>query len=124
MKKLMLWLSVMGLLIALYLTLDYYLSIPVACPTGGIIDCGKVLHSPYSDPLGVPLAAIGLAFFIIETLVIVMGSAEAIVIFSALGVAGILYLVYLEYLIGAICLWCTADHIIGLTLFVLALRNK
>ena len=37
---------------------------------------------------------------------------------SGLGAATVLYLVYVElFRIGAICLWCTAVHVIAVCLF-------
>ena len=50
----------------MYLTIAHYgSSVTLACPDVGAINCEKVTTSPQSVIFGAPVAAIGLAFFIV-----------------------------------------------------------
>ncbi len=122
-QRLALILSVIGLIVALYLVIEVYTNIPIACPGTGIINCGAVIHGAYSTLFGVPLADYGLVFFLLETLVIRSRNRDAFTLFSALGVAVVPFLIYLEYRTGAICLYCTTDHIIIILLLILSLMK-
>ncbi len=118
--KVALVLAAIGLADAAYLTIDHYTNIPVACPSVGIINCGDVLNSSYSSLFGVPFAVLGLVFFAIEIAVILLGNKDLLVLYNGVGIAVVAYLVYTEYLIGHICLFCTLVHVLVVTLFALS----
>lgn len=113
-----------GLLIAVYLTvLHYDTQVPLFCSSSGTIDCARVLTSAQSVVLGLPVAAWGLAWFVVA-LVLLAGRTpawtRAFSVWTVVGAISVVYLVYAELLvIGKICAWCTAIHIIVLALFVL-----
>jgi len=118
-----------GIAVATYLTIAHYTTPTVlACPDRGLINCGKVTTSSYSSILGVPLALLGLLFFIGMLplqLPVVWRMKQPLVIwgrlaFAASGVLMIFWLIYVElYKLNAICLYCTAVHVITLGLFAL-----
>ena len=57
-------LSVAGLLVSAYLTVEHYSSsTTLACPETGVVNCVKVTTSSYSTLVGVPVALLGLLFF-------------------------------------------------------------
>jgi uncharacterized membrane protein len=118
-----------GLAISAYLTaLHYDRAIPLVCTAGGRIDCGAVLTSPSSQVFGLPVALFGVAwFFLAGTLVLAHDRPgapawlrHATLAWMLAGCGAVVYLVYAELaLVGHICLWCTAVHVLVLALFVL-----
>src|SRR5690348_3768980 len=122
-------LSLGGLGASIYLTIAHFnTSVTLACPATSTINCEKVTTSPQSYAFGVPVAVLGLAFYVFLA---VVNSPWAWRItwpplrWARVGamVAGILFVLYLIYAelfsIGAICLWCTSVHVITFALFVL-----
>jgi uncharacterized membrane protein len=116
-------LSIAGLLTSAYLTYTHFDAGALLCSADTVVDCGTVTTSEQSELLGIPVAFLGLAFFAFLT-VICLPFAWRIaalrwVRLAAVGV-GVLMVVYLvaaEFLvIGKICLWCTAVHVITLAL--------
>ncbi|CAL9352880.1 vitamin K epoxide reductase family protein [Saccharothrix sp. NPDC042600] len=116
-------LALAGLAVSTYLTVAHFAAGALLCAEGEVIDCGTVTTSEQSELLGVPVAVLGLAFFAFVTVLCLpfawrdrrlhwlrLGSV-------AVGVLFVVYLVAAEFLlIGKICLWCTAVHVITLAL--------
>jgi uncharacterized membrane protein len=127
-------LAVAGTAVSGYLTLDHYTTLaPLACPENATINCVKVTTSSYSTVHGVPVALLGLLYYLlmlalcspqawrVDQPALVRGRIAA----ATLGVGFILYLIWAElFQINAICLWCTAVHLITLTLFGLLLIGQ
>lgn len=120
-------LSVLGVLVASYLVYEHFTSATTfACPATGAVDCVKVTTSSYSQFLGMPVAVLGLAFFLgmialsVPPLSAWPPARSVRLLGAVVGVAFVLYLVWAElYRINAICLWCTGVHGITLVLFAL-----
>ncbi len=100
----------------------------LVCPANGAINCAKVTTSAQSRFIGIPVSFLGLAFFIVYAALnyprLFASRLLGIVrFFMAVGsMAFVLWLVYAELLIvNAICLWCTAVHVITLLVFLLVL---
>jgi len=120
-----------GLGVSLYLTIAHYnAKVTLACPETGIVNCAKVTQSPQSTILGVPVALLGLLYFVAITplhLPAAWRSESGLVRRArmAAAVAGILmvlYLIYTElFTLDALCLWCTAVHAVTFLLFVVTL---
>jgi uncharacterized membrane protein len=116
-----------GLVASAYLTFEHYSSSStLACPNTGAIDCVKVTTSSYSELLGVPVALLGLLFFLGITVLCLPPAWQSTnpwahrlrLAGSVLGVVFVVYLVWAElFRIDAICLWCTAVHVVTLLLF-------
>lgn len=118
-----------GLGVSTYLSIEHAIgSTSLACPDTGMFNCHLVTTSTYSELAGIPVAYLGLAFFI-----------GAVVLFSpwawrfrprltrwvrlgsvTVGIAMVIYLVWAElYRIHGICLWCTSVHLLTLLLFTI-----
>jgi uncharacterized membrane protein len=120
-------LSVAGLAVSIYLTVEHYTaSTTLACPDTGVVNCQKVTSSPQSAVFGLPVVWLGLAFFaamLVANLPALWRSHRPVVRQGrvALGLAGVgfvIYLIYAElFLLDAICLWCTAVHVLTVALF-------
>jgi uncharacterized membrane protein len=122
-----------GLAASTYLTVEHFSSSPsYACPVTASINCVKVTTSSYSELLGVPVAVLGLLFFLGMTalcLPVAWRSANQWLprlrlAASTTGVAFVVYLVWAElFRIDAICLWCTGVHAITLALFAVVVLD-
>jgi uncharacterized membrane protein len=120
--------SLLGLAASAYLTFEHFTSsTTLACPETGVVNCAKVTTSSYSTAFGVPVAVLGLAFFVAmvalclpatwrrDHRVLRVGRLAAVTV----GAVFVLYLLWAElFRINAICLWCTAVHVLTLVLFV------
>lgn len=120
-------LSVAGLAISAYLSAEHFTSSSLlACPDTGAVNCLKVISSTYSRVLGIPVAVSGLAYFAVLAVwcsppawraqrpLVRRGRLAA----AALGVLSVIYLVWAELFgVGAVCLWCSAVHVITIALF-------
>jgi uncharacterized membrane protein len=127
-------LAVLGVAVSAYLTVEHYSSSSsLACPETGVVNCLKVTTSSYAELLGVPVALLGLLFFVGTAalcLPVAWTSTRAWVHRARLaavtaGAVFVLYLVWVElFRVDAICLWCTAVHVLAVALFaVVALAS-
>jgi uncharacterized membrane protein len=113
-----------GLGISIYLTAVHFAGVPLACPANGTINCEAVLSSRYAiiAGTGVPTAAAGIVWFAVSMLLWIRPAGRIQLAWSALGLVAVLFLVYVEIvLLGAICLWCSATHVLVLVIFLIAL---
>jgi uncharacterized membrane protein len=121
-----------GVGVSIYLTIVHFAGIPLACPTNAAINCESVLSSSYAVVFGsaVPTSAAGIAWFGVSA-----GLALALLLrraaplwarlqlgWSAIGLAVVLYLVYVEIVrLGVVCVWCSVAHALVLLIFLVAL---
>jgi uncharacterized membrane protein len=122
-------LAIAGLGVSVYLTIAHYTTaVALACPNTGAINCEKVTTSPESSVFGIPVAVLGLAFYLFLVAIMTPRAwrsgrrevALARLLSLVVGIGFVLYLVYAEvFQIGNICLWCTSVHVITLILFAL-----
>jgi uncharacterized membrane protein len=121
-------LSIVGLGIATYLTITHFDKVALVCSDNGTINCAKVTTSPQSEIVGIPVAILGLAFFIpmiVLCLPVAWRSTDrrihlARLLLAVTGVGMIIYLIIAElFIIKAICLWCSGVHLITFILFVI-----
>ncbi len=119
--------SALGLGVAGSLTYEHFTSsTSLACSDNGVVNCLKVTTSTYSAVAGVPVAVLGLVFFVVMLVLQlppVWRRPEPAVrlgrlAWAVVGLVTVLYLLYAElFAIDAICLWCTAVHVLTLVLF-------
>ncbi|HEX3780873.1 MAG TPA: vitamin K epoxide reductase family protein [Pseudonocardiaceae bacterium] len=121
-------LSIVGLGLSIYLTISHYTNqAALICQANSVVNCVKVTTSPESMIFGIPVAVLGLVFFVP---MIALNSPwgwrsklPAVRWLRLLGVAvGLVFVVYLVsaelIIIGSICEWCTGVHVITLALFL------
>ena len=125
-------LSLAGLGVSIYLTITHFDKVLLVCDTNATINCEKVTTSPQSEILGIPVAMLGLLFFVPMILLCLPAawrSADrrihlARLVLSVTGVGMILYLIIAElFIIKAICLWCSSVHLITFVLFVIIVTS-
>jgi uncharacterized membrane protein len=122
-------LALAGLGVSIYLTIAHFTESALAgCSESGLVNCTKVTTSPQSYVFGIPVAVLGLAFFVFCVAIMSPWAWRAsrrevhLVRIASLvvGIGFVLYLVYAElFTIGSICLYCTSVHVITFVLFVL-----
>jgi uncharacterized membrane protein len=120
-----------GLAVSIYLTITHYTTqVRLACSASGVIDCQKVTTSPQSFIAGVPVAVLGVAYFVVAAVLCLpvawRSQASAVriarIVWMVAGVGMVVRLVYAElFQIDAICLWCTVVHAISVILFAAVL---
>jgi uncharacterized membrane protein len=120
-------LCLIGLALSGYLTYEHFsASTTLSCPNTGPINCLKVTTSSYSKVLGIPVALLGLLYFVAMTALCSPPTwrnfdprVQLLRVGAAgLGVLFVLYLIWIElFKVDAICLWCTAVHGVTLLLF-------
>jgi uncharacterized membrane protein len=123
-------LALAGLGVSIYLTIAHFTQSTLAgcSETAGLVDCTKVTTSAQSYVFGIPVAVLGLAFYLFMVAIMSPWAWRAtrreihLIRIGALvvGMGFVLYLLYAElFLIGSICLYCTSVHAITFVLFLL-----
>jgi uncharacterized membrane protein len=125
-------LAVVGICIALYLTLYKVGVIGVlSCSIGS---CETVNTSKWSMLLGLPIAAWGLAAYVALLVLAMIGSGESreesvpiarlLVALSGWSVLFSAWLTYLElFVIHAICIWCISSAVLWVVIFALCVTD-
>jgi uncharacterized membrane protein len=130
-------LALAGLGVSIYLTIAHFTeSALLGCSESGLVNCTKVTTSAQSYVFGIPVAVLGLAFFLAAVVLMSPWAWRSaryrreiyLIRLASLVVAMgfVLYLLYAElFIIGSICLYCTSVHAItfllfGLTVFAAA----
>jgi len=116
--------ALIGLAISAYLTITHFTSpAALACPEGAVVNCAKVTTSQWSVIAGVPVAVLGLAYFVAMSALLTPAAWRRApldpvrIAGVTTGVAMVLYLVWLElFRVNAICVWCSAVHVCTLVL--------
>jgi uncharacterized membrane protein len=121
-------LSLLGLADSTYLTITHFQKQALSCPTHGFIDCLKVTTSPQSEVFGIPVAILGLAFYVAMTAINLprlwittdVRVAWLRLAMAVTGIGFVLYLLYAElFIIKNLCEYCTGVHVVTFALFVL-----
>lgn len=120
-----------GTAVSIYLTITHFTTkVSLACSNTGTLNCEKVTTSPQSYVLGIPVAPLGIVWFVVAAALFLPAAWRSplpAVRYARIGwmVAGVLMVVRLVYAelfqIDAICVWCTVVHVITVVLFGIVL---
>jgi len=103
--------------------------LPRFCELSEHVNCGRVLQSAWASLFNMPLAFYGVAYFLIGlTLCLYLAGprtddrevAAGLFVYALVGVASVVYFVYAEIMVGALCLTCTGVHVLCLVLVPLS----
>jgi uncharacterized membrane protein len=120
-------LALVGLGLSIYLTVEHY-SAPgsLVCPVGDGVDCARVTTSAQSKLLFIPVAVLGIVFFV-AMLALCLPQVWTLndprvwktrIAAAAAGMVFVIYLIFAEiFIVEAYCLWCTGVHIVTFALF-------
>ena len=121
-------LAIIGFGLSLYLTIAHYTTPEIlSCAENSIVNCAKVTTSSYATILGIPVALLGLLYYVamIPMQLPIAWRNKSVALkrvrlaSAAIGIVMILWLIYVElFKLNAICLYCTGVHIITVLLFV------
>jgi uncharacterized membrane protein len=117
---------------SIYLTIGHYAHYTLSCPATSTFNCEAVTHSPESYVFGIPVAVLGLVFFVPMLALCAPAAWRSTNRYVAplrlagviTGVGFVFYLVYQElFVIGKICIWCSSVHLATLLLFVVVVTG-
>jgi uncharacterized membrane protein len=121
-------LSLIGLGLSSYLTYEHFQPVFQGCAfSTGVINCQKVTTSNESHILGIPVAILGLANYVV---MVALNSPwawrararwvhVARFVLAIISMCFVLWLIYAEVeIIGAICLYCTGVHVVTFALLI------
>jgi uncharacterized membrane protein len=118
-----------GVAVSAYLTVAHFSSPELlVCSESSTVNCAAVTTSAQSKFLGIPVAVLGLVWFV-GMFVLCLPRAwnttwRPVHLARGLGALGgmgfVLWLLYAELVIlRVICLWCTVAHVLAFALFVI-----
>ncbi len=125
-------LSLIGAGLSTYMTIAHFTEVTIlACSGSGELSCTAVTSSAQSRVLGVPVALVGLVYFVVMSVVLsppfwrrgARGLALARTVLAGAGLLFVFWLIAAELLIiGHICLWCTGVHVVMIVLVLVLTR--
>ncbi len=120
--KFILVLILAGILDTLYLSYEHFTNFIPPCPIhsilGSFVDCGKVLSGQYAWIFGIPVAYLGLLYYLFIFFLAIKGHFKFLFALSFFALMASGYFVYLQlFVLHAICLYCMASAIINLMVF-------
>jgi len=126
-------LSVLGLVVSTYLTYHHFTPLADApCDVNDSVSCSIVNRSSYAEIAGIPVAILGIIWFVVFGLLSQLIKQRSSLInyltfWSTAGFISLFYYIYAEWMLRSICLYCTIVHVIVLIQFVIVLylhKNK
>ena len=123
--KLIIFFSIIGTLDASYLTFKYYTKSELYCSF--FSGCDTVTNSQYSEIFGIPVALIGLIYYLsvfIISLLLHKGYIKKIDLyftcFTAIGFIASMWFMYLQFFVlSALCIYCIMSAISSTLIFAL-----
>jgi uncharacterized membrane protein len=122
MRYLIALLAIAGIIVAtLALRIHYSMDAP-PCDINAHWDCGIVNHSRYSVIHGVPVAAIGIAGYVVIAILALFRRYRLLLVMTLAGLAFTLYLTSIEARILQIwCLYCVISQTVMALIFLLSI---
>ncbi|BBD73034.1 vitamin K epoxide reductase [Sulfodiicoccus acidiphilus] len=92
---------------------------PSLCGVSGPVDCAKVEFSPFSHFFGVPVALLGLVWFLLVAFLWNWNKGRWTVPYLwVLATVFVGYLVYTELLIRSVCIYCSLAQAMGVLMIL------
>jgi uncharacterized membrane protein len=115
-------LAVVGIVVSV-LALQVHNSTETApCSINEKWDCGIVNHSPYAEIRGIPVAAIGIAGYLLIALLALLRRRALLLVATLIGMAFALYLTNIEAkVLGVWCLYCVISQCVIAILTLLSI---
>ena len=128
-RKIMLVLTVVGLLVAVYMTIYKWTNNNSMCLGSG--DCSTVNASPYSEIYGIPVALVGVGGYAAILFLLLMERRNDFVrqngtlFVFGLSLTGFIFTVYLVYVefavLNAVCPFCLTSQLVMTIIFILSI---
>ena len=122
MRYLLALLAVAGIVVSVLALRVHYSTETAPCSINEKWDCGIVNHSPYALILGVPVAAIGIAGYLLMGILALLRRRALLLLCTLVGMAFSVYLTNIEAkVLGVWCLYCVISQGIIAVLTLLAI---
>ena len=103
--------AIAGIVVSALALRVHYSTETAPCSINEKWDCGIVNHSPYAVMYGVPVAAIGIAGYLIMALLALTRQRALLLVATLGGMAFALYLTHIEAkVLGVWCLYCVISQ--------------
>jgi uncharacterized membrane protein len=110
MRFVLTFLAVLGVAVSSLALREHYRTDTSPCSINERWDCGIVNHSPYAVLWGVPVAAIGMAGYLLLGLLALKRRYGVLLLMSLAALAFSLYLTHIEaHILGVWCVYCVAS---------------
>ena len=110
MRFVLAFLAVLGIAVSSLALREHYRTDTSPCSINEKWDCGIVNHSPYAVLWGVPVAAIGMAGYLLLGLLALKRWYKLLLLLSLAALAFSLYLAHIEaHVLGVWCIYCVAS---------------
>ena len=115
--KVILILSLIGIATSFYLLYEHYATGSSVCDVNATVSCSLVNSSVFSELVGVPVALLGIFWFLAVIWIAQKAKKDKQTLnilfwWHLLGLLSVIYLVTAEFILQAICPFCTVVHII------------
>ena len=111
MRCLLVVLAVAGIVVSALALRVHYSTETAPCSINEKWDCGIVNHSPYAEVRGVPVAAIGIAGYLLIGILAMLRRRSWVLAAALVGMAFALYLTNIEArVLGVWCLYCVISQ--------------
>lgn len=121
-------LSLLGLLTSFYLLYNHYQGVAKGsvCDFNAKISCSLVNSSKYAEIFHIPVALLGALWFLIAIILAQKAKnndlfTAALLYWSVLGIFSIVYFIYAEIVLQALCPFCTVAHLFIIVIFILSM---
>ena len=105
-KYVLLFFLLVGLADASYLTFAHFTNAQLYCSNSGIINCQAVTTSRFSEVAGIPIALLGLVWFVVA-IISFAAVPKLLVPWQYLGILGMAYSISSMAVLGEICEYCS-----------------
>ena len=111
MRYLLALLAIAGIVASILALRVHYSTESAPCSINEKWDCGIVNHSPYAEIRGVPVAAIGIAGYLLIGVLALFRRRGMLLVATLIGMAFALYLTQIEArVLGVWCLYCVISQ--------------
>ena len=115
-------LAIAGIVVSVLALRVHYSTESAPCSINEKWDCGIVNHSPYAEIRGLPVAAIGIAGYLLIGVLSLLRRRSMLLVATLVGMAFALYLTQIEArVLGVWCLYCVISQGIIAVLTLLAI---
>jgi uncharacterized membrane protein len=115
-------LALSGVVVSYFALRVHYSTETAPCSINEKWDCGIVNHSPYAVMYGVPVAAIGIAGYLLIAVLALLRRRVLVLVAALAGMAFALYLTNIEAkVLGVWCLYCVISQGIIAAITLLAI---
>lgn len=122
MRYLIALLAIAGIIVSGLALRVHYSTETQPCNINEKWDCGIVNHSPYAEIRGVPVAAIGIAGYLLIGIIALLRRRGLLLLVALTGMAFALYLTTIEAkILGVWCLYCVISQVVIALIVVLAI---